>query len=55
MLAAASGSEQTVRLLLGAHADVNLRSGSGKTALGYAKSFNHKAIVRMLQLAGGIE
>jgi hypothetical protein len=54
MLAAGSGSVEMMNLLLGAHASVNLRSAEGMTALGYAKSFKHAQIVKILQLNGGI-
>ena len=51
-LAALSGCEQTLALLLGAHADVNLADSSGMTALHKAATLGHSRAVKLLLQRG---
>ena len=51
-LAALSGSEQVLALLLGAGADVNLTDNSGMTALHKAATLGHSRAVRLLLQRG---
>ena len=52
-LAALSGCEQVLALLLGANADVNLTDRSGMTALHKAATLGHSRAVQLLLQRGG--
>ena len=52
-LAALSGCEQVLALLLGANADVNLTDKSGMTALHKAATLGHSRAVKLLLQRGG--
>jgi ankyrin repeat protein len=57
MLAVASETQdiEVVKRLLRAGADVNTRSTSGETALGWAKKFGSRPVISLLQKAGAKE
>lgn len=50
-LAAASGNEEMVRLLLGMGADLKAKNNGGKTARSVAKDRGHKSIAKLLKRA----
>ncbi len=54
-LAAHVGHPGIVQLLLSARADVNLKDGTGRTPLAYAKARKHTEVVRLLTGAGARE
>jgi ankyrin repeat protein len=57
MLAVASENQdlEVVRVLLGSGADIHARSGSGETALDWARKFGSRPLIAVLQKAGGSE
>ena len=55
MGAAVNNQTSTVKVLLGAGADMNIKDKWGKTALMGAKKFGRKEIVRILKEAGAKE
>ena len=52
MLASARGHVETVRVLLSASPDLELRSAAGKTAIDLAAAANHPEVVSLLRTAG---
>ena len=49
MTAAAKGQDEFLKILIEAGANINIKDNDGEDALGYAKSFGHNKIIRILQ------
>jgi ankyrin repeat protein len=55
MMAAESGSLESAQMLLAHGADINRRTSTGATALDYAKTYHHPALIRLLKQHGAQE